>query len=197
MREHGAGTIGPSTAWRDVKGFEQDVIARLGKLTDLVVIAQPTEASSSLSLMSLETALLESSRAVMMVPSVASADIFHRPIIAWDGSPAAARAVGYAMPLLARVDGCVVVYCASGHGHRADVEDLLRYLSWHGIAGEPALADDLSRPVGESLLAQAGVSRAGLVVMGAYSHGHFRQFVFGGITRHVIQHAVVPVLMAH
>ena len=38
---------------------------------------------------------------------------------------------------------------------------------------------------------------AGLIVMGAYTHGHYRQFLFGGMTRHVMEHAAVPVLLAH
>jgi nucleotide-binding universal stress UspA family protein len=36
--------------------------------------------------------------------------------------------------------------------------------------------------------------RTGLIVMGAYTHGHYRQFLFGGMTRHVIEHAAIPIL---
>jgi nucleotide-binding universal stress UspA family protein len=51
--------------------------------------------------------------------------------------------------------------------------------------------------VGANLLAQASARQAGLIVMGAYTHGHYRQFLFGGVTRHVMQHAATPVLLAH
>jgi nucleotide-binding universal stress UspA family protein len=38
---------------------------------------------------------------------------------------------------------------------------------------------------------------AGLIVMGAYTHGRIRPIVFGGVTNHVMQNAALPVLMAH
>jgi universal stress protein family protein len=197
LRDSGPAAVAASAAWHDAKGYERDVIAHAGRLCDLVVIAQPSASSASLSLMSFETALFGTSRPVLMVPEGPSTDIFYRPIIAWDASPEAARAVGYALPLLAQVRGSVEVFCANGDRQRVDAEELLRYLGWHGIAGKPTLPDDLSRSVSASLLAQAGASRAGLIVMGAYSHGHYRQFLFGGVTREVIQHARIPVLLAH
>jgi nucleotide-binding universal stress UspA family protein len=48
-----------------------------------------------------------------------------------------------------------------------------------------------------SLLARAEAHQNGLIVMGAYTHGHYRQFLFGGMTRHVMEHATIPVLFAH
>ena len=54
-----------------------------------------------------------------------------------------------------------------------------------------------SQPIGISLLAQASSNQAGLIVMGAYSHGHYRQFLFGGMTRYVMDHSATSVLLAH
>jgi nucleotide-binding universal stress UspA family protein len=71
---------------------------------------------------------------------------------------------------------------------------LVRYLSWHGIVADRIAADEAT---GMSLLAQASASRSGLIVMAAYTHGHYRQFLFGGMTRYVMEHAAIPVLFAH
>ena len=35
------------------------------------------------------------------------------------------------------------------------------------------------------------------MVMGAYGHSRIRQFLLGGVTRHVLANATIPVLMAH
>ena len=35
------------------------------------------------------------------------------------------------------------------------------------------------------------------MVMGAYGHSRLREFLLGGVTRHVLQSATLPVLMAH
>jgi nucleotide-binding universal stress UspA family protein len=33
--------------------------------------------------------------------------------------------------------------------------------------------------------------------MGAYTHNRFRQMIFGGVTRHILAEAELPVLVAH
>jgi nucleotide-binding universal stress UspA family protein len=33
--------------------------------------------------------------------------------------------------------------------------------------------------------------------MGAYGHSRLREFVFGGVTREILRHMTVPVLMSH
>ena len=38
---------------------------------------------------------------------------------------------------------------------------------------------------------------ASLLVMGGYSHSRMREMVLGGFTRHILQGAELPVLMAH
>jgi nucleotide-binding universal stress UspA family protein len=64
----------------------------------------------------------------------------------------------------------------------------------------PAEVVELSpdhRLVGEVLLEEAGRVNADLVVAGAYSHSRLRELILGGVTRHVLQNAAIPVLMAH
>jgi nucleotide-binding universal stress UspA family protein len=55
----------------------------------------------------------------------------------------------------------------------------------------------VNRDVGAGLLAAASAFEADLLGMGAYSHSRLRQMILGGVTRHVLGHAAVPVLMAH
>ena len=47
------------------------------------------------------------------------------------------------------------------------------------------------------LLAKADEIDADLLVMGAYGHSRLRELVLGGVTRHVLAEARLPVLMAH
>jgi len=144
--------------------------------------------------MALETALFDTGRPVLMVPAGAQVNIFHRPLVAWNGSREAARAVHFALPLLCEFEGCVEIFAAPESKHHTDTKELLRYLSWHGIAAVRLSADEAT---GMNLLAQTSAIKAGLVVMGAYTHGHYRQFLFGGMTRHIMEHAAIPVLFAH
>ena len=50
---------------------------------------------------------------------------------------------------------------------------------------------------GEGLLNEARKSSADLVVMGGYGHSRFREWVLGGVTRYLLTHATVPILIAH
>jgi nucleotide-binding universal stress UspA family protein len=196
LRESGLAIQTPSTLWREIVGDENEAVARLGRLSDLVAIARPNERSTSSSLMALETALFDTGRPVLMVPNSEPTNLFHRPLIAWNGSLEAARAVGFALPFLIECEDGVDVFAAPEPKHHSATGELLRYLRWHGIPAERIPVED-SRAIGASLLAQADANNAGLIVMGAYTHGHYRQFLFGGVTRHVMQHAGVAVLLAH
>jgi nucleotide-binding universal stress UspA family protein len=183
-----------SIAWHEIKGHEIEVIARKGRSTDLTIIARPGFGNSSLAL---EAALFETGRPVLIVPEMPAVDLFYRPIIAWNDSTEAAQAVGHAIPFLRNVEGSIEILTVVESKHNINAGDLLRYLNWHGIASEVTTIDDASRSVGASLLARAELAQAGLIVMGAYTHGHYRQFVFGGVTDHFMRHARVPVLMTH
>lgn len=185
---------GSSAQWREIIGYESDVIARLGRLSDLIIAARSGGRSSSSSAMILETALFETGRPVLMVSGDKSFNLFHRPFIAWNGSREAARAVGFALPFLSEFDGCIEVFAAPEGKHHTHTAELLRYLSWHGIVAERSSSDEAT---GMNLLAQASANQTGLIVMGAYTHGHYRQFLFGGMTRHVMEHSNIPILFAH
>jgi nucleotide-binding universal stress UspA family protein len=184
-----------SAAWREIKGYEVEVVASIGRFTDLIIVARP-ESGPSPSL-ALEAAVFDTRRPALMVPCGSPTDLFFHPIIAWNGSVEAARAVTCAVPLLTRVQGQVDIFTAVEAKHDTNHQELLRYLNWHGVAGKEIAINDTSHSVAENLLAHAKLERAGLIVMGAYTHGHYRQLIFGGVTHHVMQHANVPVLMVH
>jgi hypothetical protein len=57
LRDIGSAIREPSTRWREIVGYDSEVIARLGRLSDLIVMPRPSEHSSSFSLMAAETAL--------------------------------------------------------------------------------------------------------------------------------------------
>jgi hypothetical protein len=184
-----------SAVWREIKGYEREVIPLVGRLTDLIITARPMSGSSPS--LALETAVFDTGRPVLMVSEHSSTDLFLRPIIAWNGSKEAAQATGCAIPLLREVRGPVEIITAVETKHQTKPGELLRYLNWHGIVGRQIVIDDPSRPVGENLLAQAKLKQASLIVMGAYTHAHYRQFILGGVTHYIMQHASVPVLMVH
>ena len=70
-------------------------------------------------------------------------------------------------------------------------------LERHGVPVQPERVDRTEgRSAGEILLAQATAHGADLLVMGAYGHARVRELVFGGVTRHVLRAASLPVLFS-
>lgn len=123
-----------------------------------------------------------------------------RVVIAWNDGPEAMTALRHALPLLkaaSEVDICIV----APERHSPDVADpgaeLSRMLSRHGVkVSVSILAQTLPR-VSEVLARHIADTDADLLVMGAYGHSRFREAILGGATRNMLEHAEVPVLMAH
>jgi nucleotide-binding universal stress UspA family protein len=181
-----------SAAWRE--SDDPDAVALHGRLSDLTVMAR--DSGDGAVSRALEGALFRTGRPLLLAPPSPPREMFGTALVAWNNSPEAARAVTSALPLLHAMQR-VVVYSA-GEERRTPGADVLRgFLAWHGI---DATGMDISRSssgVGADLLAEAHRLNAGLVVMGAYTHSRLRQLVFGGVTRHVLRHADLPVLLAH
>ena len=185
----------PSIAWHRETGRQADILARRGRLADLVTLAQP-DRQRNLGANSLHAALMETGRPVLMCPGAApAADFARRIAVAWNGAREAARAVAGALPLLALAEQ-VTVITAGGAAEGPAAEALLRYLAMHGVAARAHSVAD-GGEVGADLLAGAAAAEADLLVMGGYGHSRGRETLLGGASQHVVDHAALPVLLAH
>lgn len=184
-----------SCSWRREDGAEDFWIARRGRLADLVVVAAPGGEASVAATAAAEAALLDTGRPVLLAPSapVAVAGV---AVVAWNGSQQAARAVGAALPLLARAREVHVVTIEET-GRPADPADLVEYLAWHGVAARARMADRDAAGVAATIDAACTQSVAALLVMGAYTHSRMRELIFGGVTAHMLRDCRIPTLLAH
>ena len=73
--------------------------------------------------------------------------------------------------------------------------DLPRYLAAHHLSADRAAFQWINKMAGAGLSAAAHEFACDLLVMGAYSHSRLRQSILGGVTRHVLEHASIPLLM--
>jgi nucleotide-binding universal stress UspA family protein len=188
----------PSASWREERGREDDIAARFGRLSDLIVACRPgAEADVSQTLM-LNSALFDTGRAVLVVPPQEEPkEIGRRVVISWNGSAQAARAIGRAMPLLQEAEDIMVFTVGMGTAGADQAHDLANYLAWHGISSSTRALPGKRSVVGADLLEEAKEFNADLLVMGAYTHSRMRQLILGGVTRHVLEQAELPLLMAH
>lgn len=181
-----------SAAWREEVGHPTEALARRGRLSDLIFVSRPGVSTPPPAV--LETALLETGQPVVIVPPKSYTCIASRVTIGWNASAEAARAVSEAMPCLSPAEAVTVLASAK---RKASAEELLEYLGWHGVRATLRIFDAGSRSVGETLLAESHALKADLVVIGGYTHTRARELLFGGVTRHVLAAADIPVMMAH
>lgn len=182
-----------------VTGREEDLVAQQARLADLTVVPHLESADDVSSSDALHAVLFDSGRPVLIAPRVVPDDagvpIGKRICVAWNGTAESASAVLSAMPWLTRADS-VRILTAEGYQRRGPAAaELAGYLALHDVHAEIATFRPVDREVGAGLLKAAREFGADLVVMGAYSHSRLRQLILGGVTRHVLENADLPILM--
>src|SRR5215475_8179064 len=164
---------------------------------DLIVVEQP-EKLASIAEATLEDALFESGRPVLMVPKRSLPTLGEVVAIAWNGSTETAVTVAMGMPFLKQARKVVVVTVGPQHMPEPgpEGEELARTLERHGMDVSVRMAYGRQKAQGESFLKEAMAAGADLLLKGAYTQSRIRQMIFGGGTRHIIMEAQLPVLMA-
>jgi nucleotide-binding universal stress UspA family protein len=174
-----------------------DFVGSYGRVFDVVVLARPGEEWQSPSMVTLESALFESGRPVLIAPPTSPASLGTRVLVAWNRSTEQARTTAFAMPLLRLAERVTILTVEGATVAGPSGNELARSLAVHGIA-----ADTLTMPAGkagagETILKKAAELGCDLIVKGAYTQSRLRQMIFGGTTRHILANAKLPVLMAH
>ena len=189
---------GPGTAhFTIVTGREEDVMASRGRLADLIFVRRPEGGGEEVTFsVTLEAALLDTGRPVLILPPSAPLDFGSSIAIYWNGTAEAGKAMNFAMPFLDKAEKVSVVEVDAENHSGPGMEDVIRYLAWHGVKAE---GTELERKGSdsESLLASTNSVGADMLVMGAYTRSRLRRLVFGGVTRDMLTRSSVPVLMAH
>jgi nucleotide-binding universal stress UspA family protein len=186
-----------SVAWRQDVGREEEIVAKQARLSDVVVVApQPAKQSAAVGIM-MEAALLESGRPVLVSAPQPLESFGANIAVAWNGSAEGSRAVAAAMPFFNAAGRIAVLAVGEDEETETAAVALKQYLGWHGLEAEVAAVRPGPEGVGAAILSETKKRGCDLLVMGAYTHNRFRQMIFGGVTRHVLSEAELPVLVAH
>jgi nucleotide-binding universal stress UspA family protein len=197
------GRAGVKAEWRCVEGNPLHVLGLHARYADLAVIGQRDVDSDGDDTDIPDQLVLSSGRPMLVVPSVGEYPVIgERVMVAWDASRLAARAVNDALPILTRARHVFVIAVnpsgenEEGHGEIPSA-DICLHLARHGVNAEAqhVFADDLG--IGEMLLSRSADEGCDLMVIGAWGHARWRELVLGGVTRHMLRHMTLPVLMSH
>jgi nucleotide-binding universal stress UspA family protein len=202
MRAHGVPSSaplgeGPSYGWSEGGVAGETFIGSRGRVFDVTVVGRPTTKAEGPRMSTLEAALFETGRPVLIAPPSAPAMFGESVMIAWNRSTETARAIGFAMPLLKRARQVTVLTVEDAGVPGPTGREVVTYLERHGIASRGLSVKRGAQPPGEVILAEAARLGCDLLIKGAFTQSRLRQMIFGGATRHVIAEATLPVFMAH
>lgn len=185
--------------WRCFDGGVVETLIAQSRLSDVVVISQPTigRQSPDNPLPIVGDVVLHASAPVLVAPIGGRRfEADGNVMMAWNGSAEAAHAMRWAVPLLQRA-ACVHIVEVSDDAAGTPAAEAATYLTRHGIACEVHDWPAKGRRTSVALLHAVAELDARYLVMGAYGHSRLRETVLGGVTRDLIQSTTVPLLLAH
>jgi nucleotide-binding universal stress UspA family protein len=186
-----------SYGWPRTEAVDDTFIGSYGRVFDLIALGRPGPSAQNPRMAPLEAALFESGRPALIVPDKAPATLARNVLIAWNGSTEQAHTNAFALPLLRLAETVTVLTVEGGTTPGPSGEDAARQLRRNGIKAAALTVKPGTRTTGEAILDHAASLGCDLLVKSAYTHSRLRQMIFGGATRHILAHAVVPVFMAH
>ncbi len=185
------------SSWTITEGNATDIVGIFARCADLTVTGQDVSDEDQWEISTIDL-VLRSGRPVLVTPhGIESAPVGKRVVVAWNASRESARAISDAMPLLETADSVDILTVAPDASGEIPGADIARHLAQHGVAANLKLLGDMGGETGSALLNYVSDTDADLLVMGAYGHSRLREYVFGGVTRHVLEAMQTPVLMSH
>ncbi|GJD98124.1 universal stress protein [Methylobacterium isbiliense] len=145
----------------------------------------------------LEAALFESGRPLLIAPPTPPASLGETVMLAWNGSTETARTVAFAEGFLRKAARIEVVAVDTGMVPGPSAEQMAAALVREGLSARGRTLTAGRRSAGEIYLDEAEALGCDLLIKGAYTQSRLRQMIFGGPTSHILAHATMPVLMAH
>jgi len=195
VREAHPGADQATASFAAVTGREEDIVSQQARLADLTVVPHPDSGEDVSSSDALHAVLFDSGRPVLISPQTVPASVGTRVCLAWNGTAESASSALAALPWMQKASA-VRILSAEGYQRRGPAApELAAYLALHGIDADIVMFRSIGNSVGAGLLAAATEFGCDLLSMGAYSHSRLRQLILGGVTRHVLENANLPVMM--
>ncbi len=185
----------PSVSWDHFNSNEHDALFAQGGLNDLIVLGYGSDSLEDFNRRTIELALFNSHRPVLIAPSKANGTAGENIMIGWNRSAQSCVALSTALPILQTAKNIEIFSIDTGAKQGPSVQEAVQYLAFRGVKSVLHEVPRTPPHVGEIILDRAKEINADLLVMGAYSHNRVREMILGGVTQHILDHAELPVMM--
>jgi nucleotide-binding universal stress UspA family protein len=178
-----------------IEGQIAPIVSVRAKVADLTILPSISSKQETFWEIAREAALFHSGRPILVMPETWNGAIGETVVVAWKDSVEAVRAVAAARPFLREAERVKLVSVAE-RDKVPSAAAMMDYLRKSSLEVELV---ELGADTGDAgpILLEAATGRGVLLVMGAYGHWRWREFVFGGATDCVLRNTPVPALMMH
>jgi nucleotide-binding universal stress UspA family protein len=199
--------------FRDIVGFPKEKVewrwgieyptvflANEARSADLVVIKSKQEKVDPYHLIDPAGAVLRMGRPTILVPEHVHELQADRVVVGWKDTREARLAVHDALPFLTKASRVTIVeICTSDDQDwaRRRVRDVAKYLHAHGVKSETDVRVHMAESDARHLIHVAKEDGADLIVTGAYGHSRLGEWIFGGMTRGLLDEAPFCLMMSH
>ena len=169
-------------------GLPSEIYPRITLLSDAFITPHECVSDGSDHGLAFESILLDK-RLPVIAAGTDDAPSFDTVIIAWDGSPEAARAVRFHLSILKAADRILIaqnqdrIDIADRHGSE-DPALVQTYLESLGLTSEVKYFDG---KIAKGLLELSAEEKAGVIIAGAYGHNRLEELIFGGVSRNLLR----------
>ena len=183
--------------FQTIEGFLAPVLTGRARVADLSVVPSIGEKGDEFWAGVRDAVLFQSGRPALIVPDGTSGVFGETVVVAWKDGVEAVRAVAAAAPFFAKAASVSLLSVAESDRDDPSLVAMAEYLTLSGLKVEASRIAAPADAVAKTLLNEASAKPGALLVMGAYGHWRWREWVFGGVTQEVLRSATLPVLMTH
>ena len=179
-----------SVEWRCGQTLPVPYVLQQARSADVLVVGARSEAIvDPCAAADPSDLVMQAGRPLIVVPPATEWFDFRSVMVAWKDVREARRAVFDALPILAAAKDVTIVEIAEQSTRRADalshVADVASWLHGHGIVASTFVPESDAAAPGQLDRIAADVD-AGAVIAGAYGHSRLREWILGGVTRHLV-----------
>jgi len=186
--------------WRSEVNWPADFLARNARAADLIITGAQAGNIGGAHQVSAGELVIRAGRPVLVVPAEVEWLKLKSIIVAWKDTREARRAISDALPLLHKAREVIVVELleagADQAAAKARVDDVGAWLVRRGISAS-SIATKALIGVTDRLTILAQDEGASIIVAGAYGRTRFQEWVFGGVTRDLLEQQKCCVLLSH
>lgn len=186
--------------WRGSFHFPREFIPAEARAADLVVISSHAVSEDVHNAFDPGTVILSAGRPVLVVPDGVAGCSGQQVLVAWKDTREARRAVQSALPYLNVAKHVSLVTIIEGvleSAARNQLDDVEKYLLRHEIKVSEKLVLNPKGSASDQLMNLAKSEGADLMLAGAYGHTRLGEWLFGGVTRDLLQRSDICCLFSN